>query len=165
MPKLQILGIPCNQFGAQEPGDEEEIKAFVAGETANSRGLQLSGGLKGASNFTLLAKSAINGNGTHPIFKLAKDKFPGETNWNFADMLIFDENGDLQTRHSAGTRSPLEGPLLEAATTARWPGSRCSSCDEAARGAGCSSSNELSRAVTGKKLNAKTPVLAKIESY
>ena len=114
MPKLQILGIPCNQFGAQEPGDEEEIKAFVAGETANSRGLQLSGGLKGASNFTLLAKSAINGNGTHPIFKLAKDKFPGETNWNFADMLIFDENGDLQTRHSAGTRSPLEGPLLEA---------------------------------------------------
>ena len=29
-------------------------------------------------------------------------------------MLIFDENGDLQTRHSAGTRSPLEGPLLEA---------------------------------------------------
>ena len=80
MPKLQILGIPCNQFGAQEPGDEEEIKAFVAGETANSRGLQLSGGLKGASNFTLLAKSAINGNGTHPIFKLAKDKFPGETN-------------------------------------------------------------------------------------
>ena len=93
MPKLQILGIPCNQFGAQEPGDEEEIKAFVAGETANSRGLQLSGGLKGASNFTLLAKSAINGNGTHPIFKLAKDKFPGETNCANTTVLMTNGGG------------------------------------------------------------------------
>ena len=62
-----------------------------AGEAQRGKDdLQLAGGLKSATNFTLLAKSAINGNGTHPIFKLAKDKFPGETNWNFADSKPID---------------------------------------------------------------------------
>ena len=54
---------PCNQFGAQEPGEPEDIKAFVYGEAQrNKDDLQLAGGLKAATNFTLLAKSAINGN-------------------------------------------------------------------------------------------------------
>lgn len=80
MPNLQVIAIPCNQFGAQEPGTPEEIKAYVFGEVERGRGGKLSGGLKGRKNFTLLAKSTINGNGTHPIFALAKAKFPGETN-------------------------------------------------------------------------------------
>ena len=80
MPNLQVIAIPCNQFGAQEPGTPEEIKAYVFGEVERGRGGKLSGKLKGLPNFTLLEKSTINGNGMHPIFKLAKDKFPGETN-------------------------------------------------------------------------------------
>lgn len=80
MPNLQVIAIPCNQFGAQEPGTPEEIKAYVFGEVERGRGGALSGKLKGLPNFTLLEKSTINGNGMHPIFKLAKEKFPGETN-------------------------------------------------------------------------------------
>lgn len=83
MPNLQVIAIPCNQFGAQEPGTPEEIKAYVYGEVERGRGGTLSGKLKGLPNFTLLAKSTINGNGMHPIFKLAKAKFPGETNCEF----------------------------------------------------------------------------------
>jgi glutathione peroxidase-family protein len=80
MPALQVIAIPSNQFGAQEPGTPEEIKAYVYGEVERGRGGKLDGSLKSLPNFTLLAKSTINGNGTHPIFKLAKDKVPGETN-------------------------------------------------------------------------------------
>ncbi len=91
MPNLQVIAIPCNQFGAQEPGTPEEIKAYVFGEVERGRGGALSGKLKGLPNFTLLEKSTINGNGMHPIFKLAKQKFPGETNCEpeyHADVLI-----------------------------------------------------------------------------
>jgi hypothetical protein len=76
---LQVIAIPCNQFGAQEPGSADEIKAFVYGETENARGLQLGRGLKGKDNFLLLEKSNVNGDDSHPIFALAKDKFPGGT--------------------------------------------------------------------------------------
>ena len=69
---LQIIAIPCNQFGKQEPGTAAEIKAFVYGETKNPRDLQLSTGLQGKSNFTLLEKSDVNGQDAHPIFALAK---------------------------------------------------------------------------------------------
>ena len=57
-------------------GTPAEIKSFVYGASTNPRGLQLAGGLKGKSNFTLLAKSSIVGNQTHPIFKLAKVATP-----------------------------------------------------------------------------------------
>lgn len=69
---LQIIAIPCNQFGKQEPGTAAEIKAFVFGETKNPRDLQLGTGLRGKSNFTLLEKSDVNGPKAHPIFALAK---------------------------------------------------------------------------------------------
>ena len=78
MPKgLQIIAIPCNQFGKQEPGTAAEIKAFVFGQVANPRDLKLTRDLQGKTNFTLLEKSDVNGPNTHPIFKLAKDKFAG----------------------------------------------------------------------------------------
>ena len=111
---LHILAIPCNQFGAQEPGSAEEIKSFVFGEATNPRGLKLDGALKGKANFTLLQKSDVNGPQTHPIFALAKEKFAGDTTWNFADMLIFGADGALLARHTAGTREPLEGPMIKA---------------------------------------------------
>lgn len=113
MPKgLQIIAIPCNQFGKQEPGTAAEIKAFVFGQVANPRDLKLTRDLQGKTNFTLLEKSDVNGPNTHPIFKLAKDKFAGDTTWNFADMLLFDKEGALLARHSASTREPLEGPMI-----------------------------------------------------
>eukprot|EP01051_Picozoa_sp_SAG22_P007186 SAG22_NODE_496_length_9797_cov_4.177241_5_plen_122_part_00 len=114
MPDLQVIAVPCNQFGAQEPGSPEEIKSFVYGATANPRGLQISGGLKNMENFTLLEKSSIVGNQTHPIFKLVKDKFSGEPTWNFSELIIFGKDGGLMARHSTGHRAPIEGPMLEA---------------------------------------------------
>src|SRR3974377_2341793 len=52
---LEVLGFPCNQFGAQEPGDEEEIKNFCS-QTCDV-------------TFPMFAKVHVNGKGAHPLFK------------------------------------------------------------------------------------------------
>ena len=43
-----------------------------------------------------------------------QEKFEGDTTWNFADMILFGADGALLARHTAGTREPLEGPMIEA---------------------------------------------------
>ncbi|EKX39958.1 hypothetical protein GUITHDRAFT_76021 [Guillardia theta CCMP2712] len=76
-PDLVVLGFPCNQFGAQEPGTEAEIKNFV--ET------------KYNAKFPLFSKINVNGNDTHPLYKKLKDATScGDIQWNFAKFLITD---------------------------------------------------------------------------
>jgi glutathione peroxidase len=79
---LVVLGVPCNDFGAQEPGSENEIKTFC--ET------------RFAVDFPLTAKEHVIGAAAHPLYKwvaseLGEDAAP---KWNFHKYL-FGKNGEI----------------------------------------------------------------------
>ncbi len=87
---LIVLGFPCNQFGAQEPGDEEEIKSFC--------------NLNYNVSFPLFSKVDVNGPNTDPLFTFLKESLPGilgskAVKWNFTKFLI-DKNGIPQARYA-----------------------------------------------------------------
>jgi glutathione peroxidase len=74
-----VLGFPCNQFGAQEPGSEGEIAAFC----------DATYGVR----FPMFAKIDVNGENTHPLYKLLKHDAPGllgseAIKWNFTKFLV-----------------------------------------------------------------------------
>jgi glutathione peroxidase len=75
---LVILGFPCNQFGNQEPGDENSI----------SEGCIINYGV----TFQMFAKVDVNGENAHPIFQYLKEELPGhfgkKIKWNFTKFLI-----------------------------------------------------------------------------
>src|SRR5437762_13918007 len=74
---LAVLGFPCNDFGAQEPGTNEEIKQFCSS--------------KYNVTFPLFDKIEVNGANRHPLYvELAGEKspFPGNIKWNFNKFLI-----------------------------------------------------------------------------
>lgn len=87
---LTILGFPCNQFGAQEPGDAEEIKNFCS--------------LNYDVTFPLMAKVEVNGDGADPLFNHLKSEKPGllgtkGIKWNFTKFLI-DKSGKVVGRYA-----------------------------------------------------------------
>jgi len=91
---LVVLGFPCNQFGAQEPGSNAEIAEFC----------ELNFGV----SFPLLAKLEVNGDGAHPLFAELKQRAPGllgsrRIKWNFTKFLI-DPQGKV--RRFAPTTKP-----------------------------------------------------------
>lgn len=72
-----VLGFPCNQFGGQEPGTNEEIKAFCSA--------------KFGVTFPLFDKLDVNGDGRHPLYAALAGKdaaFPGDIGWNFTKFLV-----------------------------------------------------------------------------
>jgi glutathione peroxidase len=74
---LTVLGFPCNQFGAQEPGTAEEIKQFCSS--------------KYQVTFPLFEKIEVNGPGRHPLYSILAGRdapFPGDIRWNFTKFLI-----------------------------------------------------------------------------
>lgn len=79
---LAILGFPCNQFGGQEPGTDQEIKKFAVGNF----GVQ----------FDMFSKIKVNGADAAPLYKYLKSvqgSFMGDfIKWNFAKFLV-DKNG------------------------------------------------------------------------
>jgi len=92
---LVVLGFPCDQFGHQEPGDENEIKNFCS--------------LTYDVKFPLFAKIEVNGANTHPLYKYLKSAAKGllgseSIKWNFTKFLI-DKDGKVVTRY-APTDSP-----------------------------------------------------------
>jgi len=87
---FSVLGFPCNQFGAQEPGTPDEIKTFC--ET--SYGVQ----------FPLFEKIEVNGDGRHALYtELTKaadsEDHTGDIRWNFEKFLV-SRNGDVIARFS-----------------------------------------------------------------
>jgi glutathione peroxidase len=99
---LTVLGFPCNQFGAQEPGSNAEIGAFC----------QKNYGV----TFPLFARIAVNGPDAHPLFRyLCHDK-PGilgteAIKWNFTKFLI-DRSGEPVSRYAPRTPpEELEAPI------------------------------------------------------
>lgn len=104
---LQIIGFPCNQFGKQEPGTDEEIGQFC----------QLNYGV----TFPVLQKIDVNGDNASPVYKYLKEQKAGllgltRIKWNFEKFLI-DKNGKVVERFSSLTKpSSLESaiePLLK----------------------------------------------------
>ena len=98
---LVVLGVPCNQFDAQEPGTEAEIKAFC--ETNYQ------------VTFPLSSKIDVNGENRHPLYQwLAGDgaKFPGDIDWNFGKFLI-DRDGQVLQRFEPDVE-PDSAPVTEA---------------------------------------------------
>jgi glutathione peroxidase len=101
---LTVLGFPCNQFGAQEPGAEAEIGAFCS----KNYGV----------TFPMFAKIDVNGDGAHPLYKYLKDAKPGllgteGIKWNFTKFLI-DRTGEPVARFAPQTKpEELEAPIKE----------------------------------------------------
>jgi glutathione peroxidase len=92
---LVVMGFPCNQFGAQEPGDEEEIKTFCS--------------LNYDVSFPLAKKVDVNGDAADPLWKHLKDQQAGllgsrGIKWNFTKFLV-DQDGKVVGRY-APTVSP-----------------------------------------------------------
>jgi glutathione peroxidase len=87
---LVVLGFPCDQFGHQEPGDEEEIKNFCS--------------LTYDISFPLYGKVEVNGSEAHPLWKWLKKEKPGllgmeAVKWNFTKFLI-DKHGKPVKRYA-----------------------------------------------------------------
>lgn len=80
-----VLGFPCNQFGGQEPGTNEEIKEFCSS--------------KFNVTFPLFDKIEVNGEKRHPLYVALAGKnspFPGDIKWNFNKFLIGKDGRILQ---------------------------------------------------------------------
>lgn len=91
---FEILGFPCNQFGSQEPGDEQEIQNFCKTNYDVS--------------FPLFAKVNVNGGETAPIFDFLKSEKPGflgteAIKWNFTKFLV-DRSGKVVARFAPNTK-------------------------------------------------------------
>lgn len=90
---LEILGFPCNQFGNQEPGSDEEISLFCS--------------TKYDVTFPLFSKIKVNGPAAHPLFKFLTSSKPGllgseKIKWNFTKFLI-NKSGEPIKRFSSRT--------------------------------------------------------------
>jgi glutathione peroxidase len=88
-----VLGFPCNQFGAQEPGDAAQIASFC--ETNYS------------VTFPMFAKIDVNGAGAHPLYEHLKREKSGllgpSIKWNFTKFLV-DRSGKVVARHAPTAR-------------------------------------------------------------
>jgi glutathione peroxidase len=89
-----VVGFPCNQFGAQEPGNAEEIANFCK--------------LTYDVTFPLMGKIDVNGNNAAPIYQHLKSEAPGllgseAIKWNFTKFLV-DRSGKLVKRYSPQTK-------------------------------------------------------------
>ena len=101
---LRVLGFPCNQFGAQEPGDAAEIGAFCKKHYGVT--------------FPMFAKVEVNGETAHPLWKYLKDAKPGllgteSIKWNFTKFLV-DRQGEPAARYAPRTKpEELEKPVQD----------------------------------------------------
>jgi len=100
---LTVLGFPCDQFGHQEPGDEDAIKAFCS--------------LTYDVTFPMFAKIDVNGPGTHPLYRHLKAARKGllgteAVKWNFTKFLV-GRNGRVLRRYGpTDTPEAIESDLI-----------------------------------------------------
>lgn len=95
-----VLGAPCNQFGAQEPGDEQAIQAFCD--------------TRYGVTFPMSRKLEVNGPKRHPLYAwltAPEQGMPGDIEWNFEKFLI-GRDGRPLSRYPAAT-SPKDNGLLQ----------------------------------------------------
>jgi glutathione peroxidase len=100
---LEVLGFPCNQFGAQEPGTDAEVKTFCT--------------TRYGVTFPMFSKIEVNGSGQHPLYRwlTGENTAPegsGDVKWNFTKFVI-DRSGRLVSRFDP--RTEPSSPELAAA--------------------------------------------------
>jgi len=104
---FEVLGFPCNQFGAQEPGSAEEIGGFCERNYGVS--------------FPMFAKIEVNGPGAHPLYQFLKRRKPGilgpigggSIKWNFTKFLV-GRDGRVVARYAPATRPErLARPIVK----------------------------------------------------
>lgn len=85
---LEVLGFPCDQFGHQEPGTEEDIATFCESQYGVS--------------FPMFSKVEVNGKNAHPLYKWLKAEksgvLGGAIKWNFTKFLV-DRDGNVVKRY------------------------------------------------------------------
>ena len=101
---LVVLGFPCNQFGAQEPGSADEIGAFCQKNYGVS--------------FPMFEKVDVNGDAAHPLYRWLKQSARGllgseRIKWNFTKFLI-DRNGQVKERYAPVTKPEQIAKDIEA---------------------------------------------------
>lgn len=106
---LVILGFPCNQFGAQEPGSAADIKQFCS--------------LTYPVSFPILAKIEVNGTNAHPLYEFLKKAKPGvigteAIKWNFTKFLI-NKHGEVVERFAPQTTPESLEKQIEALLAAK----------------------------------------------
>jgi len=95
-----IVGFPCNQFGAQEPGSAADIQNFCA--------------VNYGVRFPLAVKIEVKGASQHPLYAwltAAENGFPGDVGWNFEKFLI-DRSGRVSSRYPSATK-PTDPNFLQ----------------------------------------------------
>ncbi|MBX3250295.1 MAG: glutathione peroxidase [Myxococcales bacterium] len=100
---LVVLGVPCNQFGGQEPGDEATIKAFCT--------------TRYDVTFPMSSKLDVNGPGRHPLYQWltaepTEPDGPGDVQWNFGKFLV-GKDGAVLARF-APTTTPTSEKVVRA---------------------------------------------------
>ena len=100
---LVVLGFPCNQFGGQDPGSNEEIGEFCQRNYGVS--------------FPMFAKVDVNGSNAHPIYKYLTSEAKGilgseSIKWNFTKFLI-NQNGEVIKRYSPTTKPEKIGKDIQ----------------------------------------------------
>jgi glutathione peroxidase len=105
---LTVLGFPCNQFGAQDPGSNEEIGAFCQKNYGVS--------------FPMMAKVDVNGAGAHPLYQWLTKEAPGilgskNIKWNFTKFLV-GKDGQVLKRYAPTDTPDSLAKDIEAALAA-----------------------------------------------
>jgi glutathione peroxidase len=107
---LEILGFPCNQFGAQEPGSDAEVKQFCSTRYSVS--------------FPMFSKLEVNGAGRAPLYawltaEKTKPDGPGDIAWNFTKFVV-GKDGAVKARFNprvepsdAALRGAIDAALAE----------------------------------------------------
>ncbi|HEY2328859.1 MAG TPA: glutathione peroxidase [Verrucomicrobiae bacterium] len=93
---LVVCGFPCNQFGAQEPGTDADIKEFCTA--------------KYNVTFPMFDKLEVNGDNRHPLYVALTGKdapFPGDIHWNFTKFLI-GRDGKIAARFDSQVKPDSE---------------------------------------------------------
>jgi glutathione peroxidase len=105
---LVVLGFPCNQFGAQDPGSDDEIASFC----------QVNYGV----TFPMMSKVEVNGPGAHPLFRWLTSEAPGllgstVIKWNFTKFLV-GKDGQVIKRYAPQDAPESLAKDIEAALAA-----------------------------------------------
>lgn len=105
---LVVLGFPCNQFGRQDPGSNDEIGAFCQKNYGVS--------------FPMMAKIDVNGDGAHPLYQWLTREAPGllgtkAIKWNFTKFLV-GKDGQVRKRYAPTDKPESLGQDIEAALAA-----------------------------------------------
>jgi glutathione peroxidase len=101
---FEVLGFPCNQFGAQEPGTEAEIKDFCS--------------TRFAVNFPMFSKIDVNGEKAHPLYQYLKQAKVGkegkaDIEWNFAKFLVDGQGRVVERFHARTEPAEIKARIAE----------------------------------------------------